>query len=232
METNLSPAEKASLDRYNLKIRTLSQGQRQKKKKKRKKTKKRPKKEKKSKKSKKKLSSFYSNPKDEYYTPEPAIRMLEPHIQHMKGKTVWEAFGKDFEAIRSPIYIRRMGFKVIANGRNFWKQCKGDFVISNPPYQNVRGKCNTKERIIRRLCRICKPFCLLLPTSYIQTKSFSGLVEKYGNFQVIMPSGKIQFYKIQRGTGRRIIPGKCSFYTCWVCWNMGLISDFIVADIN
>jgi len=180
--------------------------------------------------SKKKVRSFYSHLKDEYYTPESAFKILQPYIQHMKGKTVWEAFGKDFNKIRSPIYIRRMGFKVIANGRDFWKQEKGDFVISNPPYQNVPGKKNTKERIIKRLCGICMPFCLLLPTSFIQTKSFRNLVKQYGKFQLIMPSGRIQFYTIE--AGKKITRGRCSFYTCWVCWNMGLVSDLILSDIN
>jgi len=240
MSNNLNADERAWLESYSLKKRTKSQRkgdltasekswlERYSKKREKKSRRKRRKRKKKTRKT--KVSFFRSNPKDEYYTPEYAFRMLEPYIQHMRGKTVWEPFGYNFHFIRSPIYIRRMGFKVIANGRDFWRQNKGEWVLSNPPYQNIPGKGNTKERIIRRLCELRKPFCLLLQSSYIQTKSFSGLVEKFGKFQVIMPSGKIQFYTIQTETGRRITPGMCSFYTCWVCWNMELVSDFIVAN--
>jgi len=170
---------------------------------------------------------------DEYYTPESAIQLLKPHIEHMQGKTVWEAFGRDFNYIESPQYIRKMGFEVIANGDNFWKHQHGDFVVSNPPYSDfVNGKKVKrgmgKYSVIKRLCDLNKPFCLLMPTTFMQTKKFKMLVDTYGKFQMVMPSVKIQFYKYNSTTKKKYVPGKCNLYTCWYCWNMNLEQDFIM----
>tara|TARA_Y100000401_G_scaffold78478_1_gene64057 strand:+ start:513 stop:1070 length:558 start_codon:yes stop_codon:yes gene_type:complete len=168
---------------------------------------------------------------DEYYTPESAIKMLEPYIQKFKNKVCWECFGENFELIESPLYLKRMGFTVVANGKNFWECDQGDFVISNPPYSDfVNGekvkRGMGKYSIMKRLCDLNKPFCLLMPTTFMQTKCFKKLVDEYGKFQIIMPSVKIQFYKIING--KKVVPGKCNLYTCWFCWNMNFTHDFIM----
>ena len=122
---------------------------------------------------------------------------------------------------------------VIANGENFWDHTFGELVISNPPYGDfVNGKKVKrgmgKYLILERLCELDKPFCLLMPTTFLQTKKLKSLKDKFGKFQIIMPSTKIQFYKINRETKEKFIPGKCNLYTCWYCFNMKLKSDFIV----
>ena len=105
---------------------------------------------------------------------------------------------------------------------------KIDICISNPPYATPKGKINIKKRIIERLCSINKPFMLLLPTLFLQTKIFKSIVDKYGLFQFIIPSKKIQFYKI---INDEIIRSRskhlkgCSFYTCWICRNINLPKD-------
>ena len=170
---------------------------------------------------------------DEYYTPESAIKMLQLSLNDSKfppnkKTTCWECFGSNFNYIESPQYIKTLGYDVIANGKNFWENNYGKFVISNPPYHTPRGERNIKERVIERLCKLDKPFCLLMPTTYLQTKSFKRMVDTYGNFQIIMPSAKIQFYQVNPVTNEKIKKGKCSFYTCWFCWNMGFKSDFIM----
>ena len=168
---------------------------------------------------------------NEWYTPESAIQMLEDHLRQSKfppnsNTTVWECFGKDFSYIESPQYIKNLGYNVIADGEDFWRNCKGDLVISNGPYSTPKGERNIKERIIERLCELNIPFCLLMPTSYLQTKSFKKMVDKYGNFQFIVPCKKIQFYKVDLITKEKLKKNNCSFYTCWYCWNMGFQNDF------
>ena len=183
---------------------------------------------------------------DEYYTPNAAIEMLNSALiksrfppnkkkinkiyktspKSRKKVVVWECFGCDFDYIESPKYIKHMGYNVVANGEDFWTSNYGSFVISNPPYHTPRGERNMKERIIERLCELNKPFCLLMPTTYLQTKSFKRMVDKYGKFQMVMPSTKIQFYQVNPDTHEKKTKGNCSFYTCWYCWNMGFENDF------
>ena len=178
---------------------------------------------------------------DEYYTPEAAIQMLKPYLQQTKYKigdeqcwTVWEPFiGNPYT--ESPKYINNLKYDCRYKvGYNFFEHdisyyCDGycDFVISNPPYHTPKGEKNMKERIIDRLCSFNMPFCLLIPTTYLQTKSFKRMVDKYGKFQIIMPSTKIQFYQLDDNNKKKT-QGKCSFYTCWFCWNMGFKHDFNV----
>jgi len=165
---------------------------------------------------------------DEYYTPQYALEMIAPFIP--KGDTIWEAFTRgNNDLIESPVYLRKMGFNVIATGEDFFKNNYGDICISNPPYATPRGEENIKTRIIRRLCELDKPFALLLPTLYFQTKTFKKLTEKY-KFQMIMPSKKIQFYKIK--DGKKITKKSeglkgCSFYTLWITYKMNLPNDIM-----
>ena len=164
---------------------------------------------------------------DEYYTPQYAIEMLKDYLPD-KNKICWECFTSgNHEYIESPNYIKSLGYKVIADGEDFWKSNKGHWVCSNPPYYTPRGQKNIKTRIIERLCELDKPFCLLLPTLYLHTKTFKEVKDKFGNFQIIMPAKKIQFYKVI--DGKKVQPKKgCNFYTLWVCYKMNLPSDWIL----
>lgn len=171
---------------------------------------------------------------NEYYTPRSAIQKLQAVLVKSKfppnsRAKVWECFGRDFKYIESPQYIKELGYKVIADGEDFWTTAsKGDFVISNPPYCTPKGERNIKERVLERLCSLEKPFCLLMPTTFLQTKCFKRVVDRYGEFQIVMPSTKIQFYQIDPDTLEKITKGNCSFYTAWFCWRMGFESDFIM----
>ena len=127
---------------------------------------------------------------DEYYTPKYAIEMLKDYLPKDKNKICWECFTRGNELIESPEYIKSLGYNVIADGDEFFNNNKGDFVVSNPPYHTPSGEKNIKSRVIDRLCELNKPFCLLLPTSYLQTKELKKLQDKYNSFQIVMPSKK------------------------------------------
>ena len=165
---------------------------------------------------------------DEWYTPRMALEMVCPYLP--KDKVIWEAFTSgNNKLIESPKYLREIGHNVIATGDNFFTCDYGDIVVSNPPYATPRGEENIKTRIIRRLCDMDKPFALLLPTTYLQTKELKKLLASY-NFQVIMPTRKIQFYKIR--DGKKITKKSeglkgCSFYTAWLTFKLKLPRDII-----
>ena len=166
---------------------------------------------------------------DKYYTPSCELVKIGPYIP--EGKVIWEAFTKDDNTvIESPKCLRDMGHQVIATGENFWTNNHGDMVISNPPYSTPKGEKNIKVRIIERLIGLDKPFMLCLPTLFVQTKIFRKLAEEH-HFQLIVPTNKIQFYKIVDGRKLRKrtkngLKG-CSFYTLWVCWKLNLKSDLV-----
>jgi hypothetical protein len=170
---------------------------------------------------------------DEWLTPSYAVNMLAPFI---KPKTkIWEPFipaKVDDSLIEIVTSLRKLGHTVKTTATDFFKtEVTGcDLVISNPPYTTNRGERNMKERIIERLCDLNIPFCLLLPTYYLHTKSFLKMKTKYGesNFGLVMPSRKIQFYKLDDKNNKTKTLKGCSFYTTWLCYRFDLPTAFVV----
>jgi len=160
---------------------------------------------------------------NEWYTRAKAIDLILPYIPEGCTK-IWEPFlSSDVrdEQYESVTRLREKGFDVVTKREDFFasKGAKGAIVVSNPPYYTPKGCRNTKERVIERLCEQKRPFALLLPTYYLQTKSFKRLQDKYGHFSVVIPSFKLQYYKVKNG--KKVKPEKgCSFYTLWLCHRM------------
>ena len=159
---------------------------------------------------------------NEWYTPAKTIDLILPYIPPGYN-TIWEPFlSSDVsdEKYESVSRMREKGFEVITERRDFFTSSEeGVVVVSNPPYHTPKGCRNTKERVIERLCEHETPFALLLPTYYIQTKSFKKMQERYGHFSVVIPSYKVQYYKVK--DGNKVKPEKgCSFYTLWLCHRM------------
>ena len=153
--------------------------------------------------------------------------MLRGHLPNQG--VVWEAFTQgNNDLIESPQYLRECGYEVIMTENDFfeWEPEVYDYIVSNPPYHTPRGERNIKERIIERCCELGKPFALLIPTLYLQTKSFKSLQDKYKGFQLLLPSTKFQFFRIRDGKWTKT--KGCNFYTCWITRGFDLPSDFTV----
>ena len=174
------------------------------------------------------MTLFFGKTADnEYYTPKYAINLLKPYLPNTG--VVWEAFTQgNNELIESPTYLRECGYEVITSTNDFfeWEPKKFDYIITNPPYHTPRKQRNIKERVIERCCELGKPFALCIPTLYLQTKSFKSLQDKYGRFQLLLPSKKFQFYKIKDNKYNR--KSDCNFYTCWLTRGFNLQRDFII----
>lgn len=171
------------------------------------------------------MANFKDSPifgiNDEYYTPKSAWE----NISHLipKNKVIWEAFGTSSK-IHSVRYLKELGFKVERTFRDFFKENKGDVVVSNPPY-NKREQM--KQKVLQRLIEIDKPFILILPTSTIHTKYYRDIFGKnIKHVQLIIPSDKIQFYNLDKH-GNMVMKNNCSFYSLYLCYKMNFKKDII-----
>jgi hypothetical protein len=169
--------------------------------------------------------------KNETYTPESAFVKINRYIP--KNKIIWEAFlNGNFDKIKSPSYLRNLGHTVIATDDDFFKVNHGDIVVSMPPsIQPINERWDTdniKFRILHRLCSLEKPFMLLIPISFMQTSLFYNLTLKFGDFQFIMPTKRIKFYRIKDDGSEEVYKEPRETNTvCWYCWRMNLEKDIV-----
>ena len=133
-----------------------------------------------------------------------------------KDKTVWMPFYNDGYAGE---YLRGKGFNIIHENVDFFESDKGDIVIDNPPYKD-KNIVKIKDKIMKRLIELDKPFMLLLPSTTIQTQYFDSLHNEH--FQLLIPREKYNFEKF---VGDKT---KCPFYTLWVCYKMGFERDYYI----
>lgn len=131
---------------------------------------------------------FSTSVNDEYYTPEYAVRILEPHLKN-EWKTIWCPFDKEWSKYVK--VFRELGFHVkfthIDDGYDFLTyepDFHYDVIISNPPF-------SIKNKIIERCQKLSKPYCLLLPYSMFFAKSSIQVVN--GNIQFLMIDDRISF---------------------------------------
>lgn len=146
---------------------------------------------------------------DDYMTP----KYVWENIKHLipKDKMIWEAFYGDG---KSGLHLQELGFNVIHEEVDFFKNNLGNIIVSNPPFSKAK-------EILTRLKEMEKPFILILPSSKINTKYVR---ENYMNqgLQIIIPRKRIQFIK----NGNEL-QNKCNFDCFYYCYKMGLEKDII-----
>ena len=157
------------------------------------------------------------NPKvnNDYMTPETAWDDIKEYIP--KDKIIWEAFYGDGESGK---YLESLGFDVIHEDEDFFKNNKGDIVVSNPPFE-------TKKQIIERLVKIDKPFILLLPVSTL-CYNYAKILKD--NIQIMIPPKRIKFKrynKITHEIEKDWAKYSSTFDCLWFCYKIGLESDII-----
>ena len=133
-----------------------------------------------------------------------------------RDKTIWLPFYNDGYAGE---YLSSKGLDVIHENVDFFDNDMGDVVIDNPPYKD-KNIVKVKEKIMRRLIELDKPFMLLMPSTTIQTQYFENLHNK--DFQLLIPREKYNFEKF---VGDKT---KCPFYTLWVCYKMNFERDYYI----
>lgn len=150
-----------------------------------------------------------------YYTHKKTWESILPYIEHLKDKKIWEAFHGGY----SHIYLSELGFDVIQHKEDFFKNNRGDIVISNPPF-------SIKKDVLIRLKQLNKPFILILPALTLQSVYFRNLFKNDKDLQLIIPSKKLHFYKIINN--EIVNKNRCCFYSVFVCWKVKLKKDIIL----
>lgn len=167
------------------------------------------------------LTAATTRESDEVYTPAYAVRPIIKHISTFfdDNITIWCPF--DEADSNFVIELEKAGYKVIAthinNGQDFfdYEPEQYDLIISNPPF-------SLKDKILKRLNELNKPFAMLLPLPTLQgQKRFEYLK----NCQALIFDKRINYYKnketkeIQRGVAF------ASIYICKDVLNKDLIFE-------
>ena len=148
---------------------------------------------------------------DDYMTPKYAWENIKKYIP--QDKTIWEAFYGDG---KSGKYLEELGYKVIHEKIDFFKNNKGDIIVSNPPF-------SLSKEIMDRLYNLDKPFILIFPSSKINTQYFRKWKDK--NLQIIIPKKRIHFDKKVENW-----KNACFFDCFYYCYKMNLPKDIIWLD--
>ena len=154
----------------------------------------------------------FSNHQD-YMTPKYAWENIKDYIP--KDKIIWEAFYGDG---KSGKYLRELGFNVIHEDIDFFKENRGDIIVSNPPFNGVK-------QILERLKEINKPFILIMPVSKINTKYFREFFMNNDKLQIIIPRKRINFIKLVNGEPVENWKDRCNFDCFYYCYKIGLKDD-------
>lgn len=153
---------------------------------------------------------------DDYGTPFYAWDNIKQYIP--KDKIIWEPFYLDG---KSGTDLQKLGFKVIHEKIDFFKNDKGQLVVSNPPF-------SLSKEVLTRLVELDKPFILIMPSSKLTTQYIRKLfTDNKDKLQIIIPRRRIHFTKkingkIPEGWGNR-----CNFDCFYYCWKMNLPRDIV-----
>ena len=153
---------------------------------------------------------------DDYMTPKYAWENIKQYIPN--DKVIWEAFYGDGT---SGTYLEELGFNVIHEPIDFFKEDKGDIIVSNPSF-------SLSKEIMKRLLVLDKPFILIFPSSKINTQYFREWKDKH--LQIIIPLKRIQFKKLVDGETPDKYKSSCNFDCFYYCYKMNLENDIIWLD--
>tara|TARA_R100000951_G_scaffold114087_1_gene117556 strand:+ start:83 stop:541 length:459 start_codon:yes stop_codon:yes gene_type:complete len=146
-------------------------------------------------------------------TPKYAWENIEQFIP--KDKVIWEAFYGDGT---SGDYLRELGFKVIHEEVDFFKNDLGEIIVSNPPFSQ-------SKQVMTRLKELDKPFIMIMPSSKINTSYMRNNFKDNKDLQIIIPRKRIHFLKQVNGVIPDDYKSSCNFDCFYYCYKMNLRND-------
>lgn len=148
---------------------------------------------------------------DDYMTPSYAWEDIKQYIP--KDKTIWECFYGDGT---SGDNLKKLGFNVIHQDVDFFKNDFGEIIVSNPPFSK-------KKEVFTRLKQLDKPFILICPSETLNTNYMRKLFPN--EIQIIIPKKRINFVKLVNGVVPENWGNRCSFDCFYYCYKMNLKND-------
>ena len=157
------------------------------------------------------MTYFSKTIHDDYYTKKETWNMIKDYIP--KDKVIWEACLLNTNE-QSKKYLQELGFNVVGdNTIDMLTHDMGDVIVTNVPFET-----NIKTKILNRISKLDKPFCIILNSSHIHTKYFkNAFKDKHLNY--IIPSSKIHYDKYN-GTEYICSEKKTPWYTIFVTYNL------------
>ena len=153
---------------------------------------------------------------DNYDTPLYVWKMITDYLNLDKSAIIYDPF---INTGKSKEYLNQLGYNnVIHEKENFfsnYQNKKYDILISNPPF-------STKQKILKILYELDKPFILILPTSIISklyVKNIFG--DDIYKIQYIVPNRRLQF-EVDGYNQKR-----CCFDCIFFCYKINLQRDII-----
>ena len=153
---------------------------------------------------------------DDYDTPQYVWDMILKYLNLDKSAIIYDPF---FNTGKSKQYLNQLGYNnVIHEKKDFfanYQNKKYDILISNPPF-------STKQKILKILYELNKPFILILPTSIISklyVKNIFG--DDIDKIQYIVPAKRLQFEV--NGYNQKRTPFDCIYF----CYRIFLKRDII-----
>lgn len=125
------------------------------------------------------LKSGRTKESDECLTPRYVVYPIIKYLKAKGFKKIWCPF--DLEYSLYVKILKSAGFSVINShidvGGDFfsmnYSEIEFDCIVSNPPY-------TSKDKILKRLYEIGKPFAVLLPITSLQSEKRTPLFREYG----------------------------------------------------
>ena len=153
---------------------------------------------------------------DDYMTPKYAWENIKDYIP--KNKLIWECFYGDG---KSGEYLTELGFNVIHEKIDFFKNNLGEVLISNMPFSK-------KKEVLTRLKALGKPFIMIMPSSTLNTQYIRELFSTdQDKLQLIIPRRRINFDKKVNGKTPENWGNRCNFDCFYYCWKMNLPRDIV-----
>jgi len=160
---------------------------------------------------------------NDYYTPRSAWTMIRHLIPD--DKVVFEGCMLNSHKSQSPQYLMESGLKVVYDTKlNILTDTPEedyDMIITNPPFETA-----LKKQIFKRLVEIDKPFIIIINGLNLYTKYLREIFkDNFDKLQVINPSTKINFDKLDYETNELIKTKNCGFYSVFLCYKMDLKNE-------
>ena len=162
---------------------------------------------------------------DEYYTPKYVWEQIKEYIP--KDKIIYEPFNniKFPQSLANHKHLCDLGFMVrelipydpeTGEGDFFKDNGDGwDICVTNPPFA-------IKQKIVKRLVELDKPFVILTPT---ETMSCNYITKLGDDIQIIQPTTRVDF--IQGDQDKKL---GCCFPVIYICYKMNLPKSLIFVN--